>query len=159
MVISPTFFDSMKLVAGSPFFGIGSQRNLHEVLMFPHLSQNSTGVSCPNWRFGKGREYTRVDVSFPATLMTPQGPVDGEVKNISLGGALFVFSDPPNANATVLDVAIEIPGHQYTIWAKVEMVRFDIHVADDFTFSYGLSVRFKEISEDDLGFLTSTILR
>ena len=127
--------------------------------MFSHPSEHSTYVSSPTWRSGKGREYTRVDVSLPATLLTAQGPVDGEVKNISLGGALFVFNDPPRADATVLDVAIEIPDYQYTIWAKVEMVRFDIHVADDFACSYGLSVRFKEISEDDLGFLSTTILR
>lgn len=105
------------------------------------------------------RAYPRVEVSLPATILNAQEPIDGVVKNISLGGVFILLRELPVLNGAFLDLVIEMPEHQHTIFASGEMVRVDIYQEENSTFSYGVGVCFAEISQDDLRFLSSTILR
>ena len=107
----------------------------------------------------KKREYTRVEVSLPAHLTTAEGDVQGEVKNISFDGALIIVEEPPPFQGVVFDLAIEIPAHHYALLTKAEIIRVDIFQNDDATLSYGLGVRFVEISAEDTEFLARTVLR
>lgn len=103
------------------------------------------------------REYSRVEGSWPATILTAQGPIEGEVKNISLGGALIILRDLPDLNAP-LRLAIEIPNELHAILATVELIRLDIDDIGNDGPSYALGVRFRDISEYDLQFLASAVL-
>ena len=105
------------------------------------------------------RAYPRVKISLPATILNAEAPIDGVVKNISLGGVLMLLRELPRLNGAFLDLAIEVPEHQHTIFASGEMVRVDIYQEENSTFSYGVGVCFVDISDDDLRFLSNTLLR
>lgn len=103
------------------------------------------------------REYSRVEVSWPATILTAQGPIEGETKNISFRGALIILRELPDLNGP-LRLAIEIPNELHAILATVELIRLDIDDIGNDGPSYALGVRFRDISEYDLQFLASAVL-
>ena len=103
------------------------------------------------------REYSRVEVSWPDTILTAQGPIEGETKNISFRGALIILRELPDLNGP-LRLAMEIPNEQHAILATVELIRLDIDDIGNDSPSYALGVRFRDISEYDLQFLASAVL-
>jgi hypothetical protein len=105
----------------------------------------------------KAREYTRAKVSWPLSILTVQGPLEGEVRDISLTGALIHCRELPDPDRPI-PMAIEIPEQQYSIFATGEMVRLDIEGPETDHPTFLLGVRFAEISDDDLGFLSQKIL-
>ena len=104
------------------------------------------------------RQYSRAKVEWPVSISTAQERTEGEIKNISLGGALIHLRILPNMEDP-LDLSVEIPEQDYAIFTTAEAVRFDVYDSGNTTVSYGLGVRLKNISEDDLRFLTTTVLR
>ncbi|MCG6919281.1 MAG: PilZ domain-containing protein [Deltaproteobacteria bacterium] len=106
----------------------------------------------------KAREYARAKVSWPLSILTLQGPVEGEVRDISLTGALIHCRELPDPDKPI-PMAIEIPEQQHSIFATGEMIRLDIEGAETDHPSFLLGVRFAEISDDDLGFLSQKILQ
>jgi hypothetical protein len=103
------------------------------------------------------REHSRVEVSWPVSIFNPQGPIEGEVRNISLTGALIRCLEIPNPDEA-LSLGIEILEHSHVMFATAETVRLDIQDYDSDYYSYLLGVHFTEISEKDLRFLASRIL-
>ena len=97
------------------------------------------------------REHSRVEVTWPVTIQTPDGPIDGELKNISLGGALIKCRRLPKV-VEAFELSIEIPQYIFPVSASVEKVRTSTEDTGD-TYrarTYDLAVRFLDISEDDL---------
>ena len=96
------------------------------------------------------REYSRVEVSWPVSIFTPAGLIDGRIKNISIGGALINCKSLPNLDET-FDLTIEIPQYFFPVTAKVKKVRLNVYDGEDSseTISYDLAVRFMGMSEDD----------
>ena len=122
-------------------------------------SQRVRQCSSANVRLGKDkRDHTRVAVSLTVNMLTPKGPIEGVVKNISPDGALIVLPEIPNLNE-ILRLAIDIPDYEYAVLVSAKIVRLEIYNMDSSTPPYGLGVRFVEISEEDFGFLCNTILR
>ncbi len=105
----------------------------------------------------KKRRYTRIKVSWPAMILTSHGPVEGEVRDISLTGALLSIRELPNPNGD-LRLAIEIPEFHYNLLATAEMIRLDIQHGGKDLPAYLLGVRFGEISRRDLEFLSNRIM-
>jgi hypothetical protein len=105
----------------------------------------------------KAREYARAKVSWPLSILTLQGPVEGEVRDISLTGALIHCRELPDPDKPI-PMAIEIPEQQHSISATGKMIRLDIEGVETDEPSFLLGVRFAEISDDDLGFLSQKIL-
>jgi hypothetical protein len=105
----------------------------------------------------KAREYARAKVSWPLSLLTAQGPVEGEVRDISLTGALIHCRELPDPDKPI-PMAIEIPEQRHSIFATREMIRLDIEGAETDQPSFLLGVRFADISDDDLGFLSQKVL-
>jgi hypothetical protein len=105
----------------------------------------------------KAREYGRAKVSWPLSILTVQGPLEGEVRDISLTGALIHCRELPDPDRPI-PMAIEIPEQQHSIFATGEMIRLDIEGVETDHPSFLLGVRFAEISDDDLGFLSQKIL-
>ena len=93
------------------------------------------------------REHPRSEVSWPVSLITPQGLFEGQIKNISRGGALIQCKDFPNTEES-LGLSIEIPDHLLSISATVEKVRLNIDDSDLACPSYDLAVRFSGIDID-----------
>ena len=93
------------------------------------------------------RKHPRAEVSWPVSLITSQGLFDGEIKNISKGGALIQCRDLPEAEES-LELSIEIPDHHLSISATVEKVRLNIDESNLALPTYDLAVRFSGIDVD-----------
>jgi hypothetical protein len=96
------------------------------------------------------REYSRIEVSWPVSIFTSAGLIDGRVKNISIGGALIKCKSLPELDET-FNLTIEIPQYLFPVTAKVKKVRLNIYDDEDSSESpsYDLAVRFVDMSEDD----------
>lgn len=96
------------------------------------------------------REYSRIEVSWPVSIFTTAGLIDGRVKNISIGGALINCKSLPDLEET-FNLTIEIPHYLFPVGAKVKKVRLNIYDSEDSNTSpsYDLAVRFMDMSEDD----------
>jgi hypothetical protein len=103
------------------------------------------------------REHCRVEVSWPMSIFTPRGPIEGRVLNISLTGALISCLELPNP-VEALTLGMEIWEHRHVMFATAEMVRLDVRDYDSDLHTYFLGVHFKEIAEEDLRFLASKFL-
>ena len=87
------------------------------------------------------REYPRAEVSWPVSMITAQGLFEGEIKDISKGGALIRCTELPKTDQP-LELSIEIPDHLLTISATVEKVRLNLEDSDKALPSYDIAVRF-----------------
>ena len=105
----------------------------------------------------KEREFSRAKVSWPLSILTVQGPLEGEVRDISLTGALIHCQQLPDPDK-LMPMAIEIPEQHHSLFATGEMVRLDIEDGESDNPSFLLGVRFAEISEEDLSFLATRVL-
>ena len=102
------------------------------------------------------RQFPRVEVDWPVTMLTSQGPIDGEVMNVSLGGAFIICQKEPKANE-VFRLVIKIPHHRQILRAAVRVARSSIYNPDGEDSASGIGVRFVEISDDDLQFVRRLI--
>jgi hypothetical protein len=93
------------------------------------------------------RAHSRVETTWPVSIFTSRGLVEGEIKDISKGGALISCSRLPETDRT-LELSIEIPDHLMKISATVEKVRLNIDDTDKVFPSYDLAVRFLGINVD-----------
>lgn len=57
------------------------------------------------------RKYRRVEIKWPVTIMTPDGPKSGQTKNIGVGGALLACKYPLPLHERVC-VIFEVPGRE-----------------------------------------------
>jgi hypothetical protein len=96
------------------------------------------------------REYSRIEVSWPVSIFTSTGLIDGLIKNISIGGALINCKSLPDLDET-FNLTIEIPNYFFPVAAKVKKVRLNIYDSEDSdeSPSYDLAVRFMDMSEAD----------
>jgi hypothetical protein len=96
------------------------------------------------------REYSRIEVSWPVSIFTSAGLIDGQIKNISIGGALINCKSLPDLDET-FNLTIDIPQYFFPVAAKVKKVRLNIYDSEDRNESpsFDLAVRFMDMSEDD----------
>jgi len=96
------------------------------------------------------REYARIDVSWPASIFTAAGLIEGQVKNISIGGALINCRRLPDLEET-FHLAIEIPHYLFPVAAKAKQVRLNVYDSEGGSTSpsYDLAVLFLDMSEED----------
>jgi hypothetical protein len=96
------------------------------------------------------REYARVNVSWPASLFTAAGLIEGRVKNISIGGALINCRRLPDLEEA-FHVAIDVPDYLFPVAAKAKQVRLNIFDNEEGSTSpsYDLAVLFLDMFEED----------
>ena len=96
------------------------------------------------------REFARIEVSWPVSIFTSSGLIDGRIKNISIGGALINCKSLPKLDET-FNLTIEIPDYFFPVASKVKKVRLNIYDSEAANESpcYDLAVRFVDMSEDD----------
>ena len=99
-------------------------------------------------------------MSWPVSIFTGSGLIEGEVKNISIGGALINCHSLPELEET-FSLTIEIPQYLFPVTAKVKKVRLNIYdsEADKASPSYELAVSFIDISAGDRQIFHQTIDR
>lgn len=93
------------------------------------------------------REHPRTEVSWPVSMITTQGLFEGEIKDVSKGGALIRCAELPITDEP-LKLSIEISDHLLSISAIVEKVRLNLDDSDKALPSYDMAVRFLGINAD-----------
>jgi hypothetical protein len=101
------------------------------------------------------REHSRVEVSWPVTLLTDKQSIVGEIKNISESGAMIGCQELPSPEEK-LKLKIEITDI-FHVSATVENVRFTVDDSSRDPTAYYLAVRFTEITEDERKILYNAI--
>jgi PilZ domain len=94
------------------------------------------------------RRYPRAEVNWPVTILTASGPIEGEVRNISPGGAFISCSDQPGLHET-FRLVIKVPFERQYLLAKGRVARSNLYDPDDRSVARGVAVRFTEISAGD----------
>jgi len=102
------------------------------------------------------RKFPRVEVTWPVTLLTSQGPIQGEVMDISLGGAFVQCNEQPDFNET-FRMIIKIPHSRQFIRVTARIARSNIYNPDDADELLGIGVRFVEISDDDRQYIREMV--
>jgi hypothetical protein len=101
------------------------------------------------------REHSRVEVSWPVTMLSGKKVITGEIKDISLGGALIRCEEPPSREEA-LGLRIEITD-LFCVAAAVENVRLDMDDSLTDSKAYYLAVRFKKMTKDQSRILYNAI--
>ena len=101
------------------------------------------------------REYSRVQVSWPVTMLTSKKLILGKIKDISVSGALIRCEELPSPEETI-ELSIELSDLFY-VSARVESVRFNVDDSHGDSIAYDLAVRFKDMTEDERRMLYNAI--
>jgi c-di-GMP-binding flagellar brake protein YcgR len=104
------------------------------------------------------RKFPRAEVTWPVTLLTSQGPIQGKVMNISLGGAFVQCNEQPDFNET-FRMIINIPHPRQFIRATARMARSNIYDPDHADELIGIGVRFVEISDEDRQYIREVVAK
>ncbi len=102
------------------------------------------------------RKHPRVEVSWPVTMMTPEGDMDGTIQNVSAGGA-YIRCGTLLSKHDLFIMTILAQGREGS-WIGAEVVWIDISLTPDSESTpVGMGVRFTDISPDDLQFLAGVV--
>ena len=101
------------------------------------------------------RRHSRVPLSLPVVLMTPQGAIKGKTANISVGGlALILFLEKPEIGDEFEITLKSSEDHEILVTCEKAWSRG--FLADAF-FNISIGVHFTEISFDDQEIIDSLI--
>jgi hypothetical protein len=99
--------------------------------------------------FVERRRFPRVSANWPVTIDSPRGFVRGRTVDISAGGAFIFCKQPMKRSEKFLMAFFNVPTLDRALSVRAEVVRTDFYWADDETLSYGIGVKFIDISEED----------
>ena len=102
------------------------------------------------------RQYPRIEIAWPVTLMTPYGPVGGTTRNLSLGGACIRLAEMPELEE-VFRLVIR-PAEQIMLPATAELVWSETLIGATSVFQ-GMGLHFKYIAESNIEFMSKAISR
>ena len=125
-------------------------------LLIKHERAPQQAPSSTSLAKAERRDSPRAEVSWPVNMITPQGLFQGQIKDISKGGALIQCAELPKTDEP-LELSIEIPDHLLGISATVEKVRLNIDDSEKDFPSYDLAVRFLGIDVDQRKHLYNAI--
>ena len=101
------------------------------------------------------RKYTRAEISWPLTIMTSDGPREGETKNIGAGGALISCMYPLPLHEKVC-VILKIPNRDPVV-INTMVVRSNISQKYKQSTRPNLALYFIELTKQELQLLYSEI--
>jgi uncharacterized protein (TIGR02266 family) len=94
------------------------------------------------------RQHPRINIDWPVSMETPEGTIDAQIKNISLGGA-FIRCKKPLPIGHTFSMTMTGPDIQ-PITATAEVVWSNENVPEDKVVNRGIGVRFIKMSERHL---------
>ncbi len=95
------------------------------------------------------RRYPRADAEWLVTIDTPEGILSARTVDVSAGGAFICCQESIREAAQVHMAFFDIPLLKRPLPVRAEVIRSNIHCADDELRSHGVGVRFTEISDED----------
>jgi len=111
------------------------------------------GGAKTNWV--EKRKTSRVKVQWPVTIETAEGPLNGEIINISIGGAFLRCQELPRSKEA-FRLTIHPPDHQ-ALSATVSVTWSNFNVPEGDVVNRGIGVRFLGISEEDRRFISEAV--
>jgi len=101
------------------------------------------------------RRHPRTVVTWPVTVLTPQTQVEGQIENISPGGAFISFAESPPLEWN-FRMLIKAPNHQ-TINVVAKVIWSTVLSTGEGAPRFGVGVEFTRISEGDREFLEGNL--
>ena len=100
------------------------------------------------------RKYLRVPVDWSAIVNTNHGSLEGEVKDISVGGACILWPEDPIAGESI-SILLKPPEQRSipVIGEKVWSDFFDIHYGT----AFGMGVQFIHVSPEDRQYIAALV--
>ena len=100
------------------------------------------------------RLHPRILVNWPATLHNVQGPIEGETKDISVGGAFIFLSEKPKFGVN-FPILLKPSGKRSVsvVGKKIWSDTFNI----DNKPVFGMGVQFMLISDEDRQFISTLV--
>jgi uncharacterized protein (TIGR02266 family) len=113
-------------------------------------SDLSSGASLPLPQLAgeQNRKHPRADIHWPVSMETPDGTVEGEMINISLGGA-FICCSKPFPLKDVFHLTVAAPENE-PVAATAQVVWSNVNVPEEKVVNRGMGVRFIKMSERHL---------
>jgi hypothetical protein len=105
-------------------------------------------VTLPRRTGTEARQHPRTDVNWPVSMKTPDGPIEAEARNISLGGA-FICCKKPLSVGQVFTLTMICSDNEPVI-ATAEVVWSNANIPDEKVVNRGMGVRFIKMSERHL---------
>jgi len=106
--------------------------------------------------FVQKRKHPRVPVSWPVTMVTPEGDIDGIIENISAGGA-YIRCGTPLLQKDLFILSILSQDREHS-WIGAEVVWVNIPLSSDSDSTpIGMGVRFTNITAEDLQFVSNVV--
>ena len=94
------------------------------------------------------RRFPRVEVDWPLTIKTPQGPVAGVMKDISASGALVCGREALKLNNEFSLTNLHVRSSKLRLSIGAKVIRSNIHYIDNQNVSLDMGVRFTRLSSE-----------
>jgi uncharacterized protein (TIGR02266 family) len=133
------FFSAILVVWVVWYFWKTGDRSDRDSLTSAKLRQNAGA---------ERRQHPRIDINWPVSMETPEGTIDAQIKNISLGGA-FIGCKKPLPIGHAFSLTMTGPDNE-PITATAEVVWSNENVPEDKVVNRGIGVRFIKMSERHL---------
>lgn len=91
------------------------------------------------------RQHPRANINWPVSMETPDGTIEAEVKNISLGGA-FICCKKPLSVGDVFHLIMVVPENE-PVKATAQVVWSNVNVPEEKVVNRGMGVRFIKMSD------------
>ena len=102
----------------------------------------------------ENRRHRRAKIKCPTVMTTPNGLVDGQTQNLSLGGALVCCAELPDLED---DFRLVLTTKERLILVNAEVVWTNGGRSTGKSTSHGIGIRFTRISSNDRTFLSGVI--
>ena len=96
----------------------------------------------------ESRQHPRTHVNWPVSMETPDGTINAEAKNISLGGA-FISCEKPLSVGHIFSLTMICPDNE-PITATAQVVWSNANMSEEKVINRGMGVRFIKMSERHL---------
>jgi len=110
--------------------------------------ENLPSATLPRRTGVETRQHPRTHVNWPVSMETPEGTIEAELKNISLGGA-FISCKTPLPVGHVFSLTMTAPRND-PVSATAQVVWSNANVPDQKVIHRGMGVRFIKMSERHL---------
>jgi len=104
-----------------------------------------TSMKLPQGVGEEKRKHPRIEINWPVLMETPDGIVEAEIKNISLGGA-FICCKKPLPLEKVFRLTVIGPDNEH-VEATAKVVWSNVNVPDEKIVNRGMGVRFIKMSD------------
>ena len=110
--------------------------------------EDLSSVTLPQRTGGESRQHPPAHVNWPVSMETPDGPIQAEAKNISLGGA-FISCEKPLPIGHSFSLTMIGPDNE-PVTATAQVVWSNVNMPDEKVIHRGMGVRFIKMSERHL---------